>query len=192
MSTNYNFKIIRRGKKFGVIRDDGRELLPFIYDKIVTDYVYNFFEAVKDGKIGFVAFSGKELLPLTNKVENVSINRQARMFEVKQGGGIAFYNFNGKELLSAKYSSDIITAYQNGFVIRHRGSYRYMNFAGEDVLSGFDGIEEIPDFTQNVLRACKDGKYGVFNLKGEELMPIKYDYVFVEHGVCRGVDTLNL
>lgn len=192
METNSNFKIIRRGKKYGVIRGDGREFLPFVYDKINADYVFNFFEVIKDEKVGFVAFSGKELLPLINKVENVSINRQARMFEVKQGNYVSFFNFNGKELLPAKYSPEIITAYQNGFVIRYRGSYRYVNFADETVLSDFDSIEEISDFTQNVLRVCKDGKYGVFSLKGEELMSVKYDYVFVEHGVCRGVDTLIL
>ena len=114
------------------------------------------------------------------------------MFEVKRGAKVAFYNFNGKLILDAKYSSDVITAYCDGFVIKSGNNCRFMNLKGDIVLSGYDEIIEVPDYNQNVLKVKKDDKYGVFDLAGNEIMPVRYSYVVIKHGICKGIDTLSL
>ena len=185
-------RIVHRERKFGVITPEGQELLPFIYDMIYADDVCKFFEVHKGGKIGIYAYDGTELLPVSFKEEDFSTNWEAKMFEVKRGAKVAFYNFNGKLILDAKYSSDVITAYCDGFVIKSGNNCRFMNLKGDIVLSGYDEIKEVPDYNQNVLKVKKDDKYGVFDLAGNEIMPVRYSYVVIKHGIYKGIDTLSL
>ena len=189
---NEKLRIIRRNRKFGVATSEGKEILPIIYDKIFPDDVWNFFELHKDGMVGFYAYDGVELLPVSFKEEDISVNWEARMFEVKKGDKVAFYNFNGKLVLDAKYSSGIIEAYSDGFVIKSGNACRFMNLKGDVVLSGYDEIYEVSDYNQNVLKVKKDDKYGVYDLTGNEIMPVRYGYIIIEHGVCKGIDTIFL
>lgn len=189
---NEKLRIIRRNRKLGVLTAEGKEFLPFVYDNIFPNDIWNFFELHKDGMVGFYAYDGVELLPVSLKKEDVSINWEARMFEVKKGTKVAFYNFNGKLILDAKYSSDVIKAYYDGFVIKSGNVCRFVNLKGDVVLSGYDEIYEVPDYNQNVLKVKKDGKYGVYDLTGNEVMPVRYGYVVIKHGVCKGIDSVLL
>lgn len=185
-------RVVHRKKKFGVLTADGKEFLPFVYDKIFPDDVWNFFELHKDGMVGFCAYDGTELLPLSFEAKDVSVNREARMFEVKRGYKTAFYNFNGKLILDAKHPSDAIKAYSDGFVIRFANVCRFVNLKGDTIISGYDEIYEVSDYNQNVLKVKKGCKYGVFDLAANEIMPVRYDDVRIEHGVCKGMDTVCL
>ncbi|MBE6444447.1 MAG: hypothetical protein E7019_00095 [Alphaproteobacteria bacterium] len=184
-------KVVRRNKKFGVLTADGKEFLPFVYDKIFRDDVYDFFELHQNGMVSFCAYDGVEIL-IPTKEEDVYVNRQARMFEIKHKTKLLFYNFNGKKVLDEKYSSETIEAFRDGFVILSGDFCRFVNLKGEVVLSGFDQIYEVLDYNQNVLIVKKNGKYGVYDLAGNKIMPVRYDRIEINHGVCKGIDTVHL
>jgi len=65
-----------------------------------------------------------------------------------------------------------------------------LNSKNDEILTGYDTIEAIANkndnslwYEENVLKVKKDGKYGLINLKGKEILPIEYDDIQASLGV---------
>ena len=66
-----------------------------------------------------------------------------------------------------------------------------INSKNEEILTGYDKIEAIDNidknenvwYEDNVLRVQKDGKYGLIDLNGKELLPTEYDEIIGLNGI---------
>ena len=66
-----------------------------------------------------------------------------------------------------------------------------INSKNEEILTGYDKIEAIDNidknenvwYEDNVLRIQKDGKYGLIDLNGKELLPTEYDEIIGLNGI---------
>ena len=66
-----------------------------------------------------------------------------------------------------------------------------INSKNEEILTGYDKIEAIDNidknenvwYEDNVLRVQKDGKYGLIDLNGKELLPAEYDEIIGLNGI---------
>ena len=66
-----------------------------------------------------------------------------------------------------------------------------INSKNEEILTGYDKIEAIDNidknenvwYEDNILRVQKDGKYGLIDLNGKELLPTEYDEIIGLNGI---------
>lgn len=72
------------------------------------------------------------------------------------------------------------------------GTYKTkaLNSKNDEILTGYDTIEAIANkdvnslwYEENILKVKKDGKYGLIDLKGKEILPIEYDDIQATLGV---------
>ena len=73
------------------------------------------------------------------------------------------------------------------------GTYKTkaINEKNEEILTGYDKIEVIDNYDSkqniwyedNVLRVSKNGKYGIINFEGQEILPCEYDEITALKGV---------
>ena len=73
------------------------------------------------------------------------------------------------------------------------GTYKTkaINDKNEEILTGYDKIEALDNYDSkqniwyedNVLRVCKNGKYGLIDFEGKEVVPCDYDEITALNGV---------
>ena len=117
----------------------------------------SFFPSYTDGRWGVINSLGETVIEHTYYEMIVVPNRSQAVF-------IAIYDINEAE-----------------------GTYRTkaINERGRDIITGFDKIAAIDNFDSrgniwfedDVLKVRRDGKYGLVNFAGEEVLPCEYDEI---------------
>lgn len=109
-------------------------------------------------------------------------------------------NQDGEEVIQPSYQEMIVIPDKTKDVFictynvnEETGTYqtKAINSKNEEILTGYDQIEALDNmdensnvwYEENVLRVEKDGKYGLIDLLGKELLPIEYDEITVLEGI---------
>ena len=109
-------------------------------------------------------------------------------------------NQDGEEVIQPSYQEMIVIPDKTKDVFictynvnEETGTYqtKVINSKNEEILTGYDQIEALENIDENsnvwyeeiVLRVEKDGKYGLFDLLGKELLPVEYDEITVLEGI---------
>lgn len=126
-------------------------------DKKVEVKNYSYYTAYENGKFGVINNDGETVI------------------EPSYDEMIAIPN-NSKPIFICTYDVDDVT-----------GTYKTkaINEKNEEILTGYDTIEAIDNFDSeqniwyedNVLRVSKDGKYGIIDFNGQEVLPCEYDEI---------------
>lgn len=118
--------------------------------------VKKYFSAFKDGKWGVIDSDGNTVIDLVYQ-EMIIIPDEK------------------EDVFLCTYDVDYAT-----------GGYKtkVLNSKNEEILTGYDKIEAIANkdegslwYEADVLKVQKDGKYGLVNFKGKEILPVEYDNI---------------
>lgn len=183
--------------KWGIIDKTGREVVPLKYD-LIGNFSEGLAQVQLNGKEGFVDRAGQEIISL--KYDRVS-NFSRGLAQAKLNGKIVFINKHGEQLSSlnvSKYSD--VEIFSNGVLKVSAGDdqdkYGIIDQFGVEIVPViFSFIEDVPE--ENLLIVNKDGEYGgrfangekyptfrftggkwgIYDKKGNVIVPLKYDLV---------------
>lgn len=117
-----------------------------------------------------------------------------------ENGKFGVINSEGETVIQASYD-EIIAIPNNSrpiFICTYDvndldGTYKTkaINEKNEEILTGYDKIEAIDNsdskqnvwYEDNVLRVSRNGKYGIINFEGQEVLPCEYDEITALKGV---------
>lgn len=141
--------------------------------------------------IMFVLILSKLLKQRSNIEEKAFQNGYITIYENQKWGVI---NSKGEQIIKPTYDEMIIIpdTQKDIFLCTYDVNYEnntykttVLNSKGETIFKDYDNITAIENhdnsynlwYEKNVLKVEKDGKYGVINLEGKELLPCEYDEI---------------
>lgn len=124
----------------------------------------------------------------------------------------ALYTANKWGVINQDGEQVIIPSYQEMIVIPNNekdvfictynineetGTYqtKVLNSKNEEILTGYDQVEPLENIDENdniwyeekILRVKKNGKYGLIDFNGKELLPVEYDEIIVLPGIQNSI-----
>lgn len=139
--------------------------------------------------VNIVKNSGKKI-----EVKNYSY------YTAYENGKFGVINNEGETVIQASYDEMIVIPNSSKpiFICTYDvndsdGTYKTkaINEKNEEILTGYDKIEAIDNldskqnvwYEDNVLRVSRNGKYGIINFEGQEVLPCEYDQITALKGV---------
>ncbi|HUS00565.1 MAG TPA: WG repeat-containing protein [Chitinophagaceae bacterium] len=193
-----NIEVMLNGK-WGIINEQGKEVVPVKYQDVRNEYT-NRFPVKQNNKWGFME-NGKETIPI--KYEKVQYFERgiAPVLLNKKWGAV---DSTGKTVIPFKYD-DLFFVYQvreplNWLRAKYKSKWGYVATNGTETIPfKYDAIkdyrinystekpmdttklEEMGSFMFNDLEMVQlGGKWGAIDVKGNEIIPIKYDDILNE------------
>lgn len=178
------------GEKYGIITIGGKQVTKAIYDSIETlDYKDGILKITQNEKYGLIKLNGEVVIKpeydtistdgyyndQTNKYENAGYIVSKKTDE---GISYGYISYNGKTVLDCKYNSiKRITNIKNdsiAYLITVENGKTGLYKSGQSIIKNeYDSIEY--DNTNQILSIEQNGKYGVYDLYGNMILPIQYD-----------------
>lgn len=216
-----NFKIEKRDSLYGALDSNGKILIPFEYQSLVSGWNDDNFIVKKNGLYGIVNIDNCVLLPITFYSYDRLANSRP-YFELHKNGKILVFNRLGKQLNSMPFDQMELTNDET-FLIRNDNTQFLMDTFGNIITKGYCDIIPITNnryividnndtlaknylITRNtrnidVLRPfpyyCfepnrqSSGIYGLIDDKGQEMLPLKYDYLGLNDNLILAVLNKN-
>ena len=160
--------------KWGIVDVYGKVIVPFIYD-YVLGFSENLALVKKDGKCGWVNREGDIAIPLEYDEGGHFHNNRAI---VRKDSKYGLINSDGNIVIPLEYDaihsdSNIV---EGQFCMAKDGNFGWLDSEGNILVPfEYDAVAKMSPLFSIV---CKDGKYGVVNMKDENIeVPIIYDGV---------------
>lgn len=173
-----NILRIKKGEKYGLINEEGKELLPIQYDEIVaTKGIKNSLKIKKDGKYGIANTDGKIIIePQYADITNLGNDDKSGFIIKNEQDKYGIVNYSNTQILETKFE-EIYNVYGNDmYVVKDEGKQKLVSKDGNVILQeGFNEIKEILKNKDNGIIFAKDAKYGVMKTSGEILINAEYD-----------------
>lgn len=191
--TTYQTSILKykENDKYGIITISGKKVVNAIYDSIDTlDYKDEILKVSQNGKYGLIKLNGEKVVKLEyNEItadgyydENTKYENAGYIVDIKTDDGYryGYLDKNGKEILNCKYSSiKRITEIKNdtsAYLITYENGQAGLNKNGQTVIKNeYTSLEY--DDTSKLVSLEKVGKFGVYDLYGNMILPIQYEDV---------------
>ena len=156
---------------YGFIDTTGRLLIPDVYSK-VSSFSEGLAAVQQDGACGYINTKGDIVIPLEySKCLDFTDGKAVVYKGIRKAGLI---DRQGKLLIEP--SVDRMLAFQEGRGLVRDDKYRFYYITEQAHL--YDGYyEEATEFKHGVAVVQVDGKWGIINQKGIELIPPKYDKI---------------
>ena len=131
----------------------------------------------KNRKYGIMNDQGKVII----KPTFAALGKVSEFIPVTKAGKWGFMDINGKLVLEYKFSA-IESFYDFGFIVEFEG---LLGLIGNDlkVLSSMNH-QSIKRIGNNHLVAMKDGKYGIYSITGELVVPFNFDLIQLHDEDC--------
>lgn len=165
--------IVIENKKYGLIDNTGKLVVPCIYERIDSFDIKTFkgelTAAKKDGRWGFIDKKGKVVIPFEYEMQVYSIVGDTicdDKMRVKKNGKWGIINMNGQMEIPCKYDS--IGDFNYGLAPAKIGyKYVYINMQGKIVLAGdYDKAEA---FENGIAKVTKRDSTYMINTKGKKV-----------------------
>lgn len=131
--------------------------------------------------------------------ERKEIKKEYEYFALYAQNKWGVINQEGEEVIQPSYQEMIVIPNKTKEVFictynvnEENGTYqtKAVNSNNEEILTGYDQIEALDNmdkngnvwYEENVLRVKKNGKYGLIDLLGKEILPVEYDEITVLDG----------
>ncbi len=156
---------------YGFIDTTGRLVIPDIYSK-VSDFSEGLAAVQKDGACGYINRLGEVVIPFEySKCLDFNDGKAVVYKGIRKAGLI---DRTGQLLI--KPSVDRMLAFQEGRGLVRDEKYRFYYITEQAHL--YDGYyERATEFKHGVAVVQVDGKWGIINQKGIEIIPPKYDKI---------------
>ena len=142
------------------------------------------FTVVGNGGLqGLVDKRGREVIPTKFTQVWVAFNHAFVVLDNKQG----MFDLKGKEVIPVIYDSLIPKEMKDGgFILRATARDIFFSVLTKEgkviVPENFYTYIEIEDYLeQGIIPVYREGKVGLYNLEGKELLPIKFDKIWPTH-----------
>lgn len=181
--------IARLGSKMYYLNLDGSKFISSTFEyfpkALNTAHFYNgnaiFY---KNGKFGIINSKGKILL----KPTFTALGKVSNAVPVTKNGIWGFMDITGKIILDYNFIS-INEFYDLGFIVEFDGLLGLLGNDLKPVLSM--NHESIKRISENYLVAKKDGKYGVYSVAGEQVVPFNFDLIQLHDSDCLALTNEN-
>lgn len=163
-------------KKQGFVNNEGKLVLPCIYDDISLGYCDDLLCVQKDNDFGYYNTTGKEIVPCKYGMGLASYNGIAKVFDEWAGDDGAYIDSAGNILFSF-VQVDKRDTYGNFCedlaVVSHDGLFGYVDKTGKEVIPL--SYESAHWFSEGMAVVKKDGLYGYIDKNGNEVIPFIYE-----------------
>lgn len=175
--------IALKNEYWGVIDEQGKEILPFEYERLsLLDN--GWLIAAKDGKEGVIDRQGKVIIPF--EYESLSYAEGIFMMDkrlpneqsIKNNATVRYSGIldgQGKELIPPQYENVKPLPGAKNYAVYTKGGYRLFDAAGKAVSD--DTWDYIVEGLDGMLKVSKNDRLGYIDEKGEVLIKPQYDYV---------------
>lgn len=158
-----NLVVVKANGKYGVMKED-KIVVPFIYDSIfVTEPGHN--QTYGKGKVSTPQFSF------------FTSSRQLGYFTVLKDGKYGLMNNDGSEIFPADNDA-VFNLSITGYYSVQKGKLFGIYFIGSKTKTEVE-FDKVYADGYGYIMAVKNGKSGVFSLKGEQITPFEYDNDFI-------------
>lgn len=138
----------------------------------------------KNGRFGIINSQGKIIL----KPTFTALGKVSNAVPVTKNGICGFMDITGKIILYYNFTS-IDEFFNLGFIVEFDGLLGLLGNDLKPVLSvKHQSIKRISD---NYLVAKKDGKYGVYSVAGEQVVPFNFDLIQLHDSDCLALTNEN-
>lgn len=96
-----NLLMVRKGTARGLIRKDGRIMLPVQYEGIDKLYSMPYYKVLQNKKYGITDLNGKMILPV--EFDEISYREKAKLFEVTKAGKSGIADTTGHLIIPVRY-----------------------------------------------------------------------------------------
>jgi hypothetical protein len=134
----------------------------------------------------------------SNKTKQIAINKS--YYSAYLNGKFGVIDNNGDTVIEPSYDELVIVPNKLKaiFVCTYdvndqTGEYKtkVINDQNQEIITGYDKVQVIDNFDSNkniwyednVLKVCKDGKYGMVDFSGTEILPCEYDEITCLKGI---------
>ena len=165
--------IVKQQDKFGIINENGKQILPIIYDTIAYEISHNQVIA-KLGKFGVVNLHNKTIIPFTydNIFFSYSEDKLNQEYKVEINSKFGLINDKNLKILDAIYDGfDIL---DKGFRIAEKGNlYGLIDKFGKEIIPF--NYNELNHFrNKERIKVCKNELCGVIDLQNNVIIPLEY------------------
>ena len=171
---NQYWFIVSKDNFYGVLDENGKEILPVKFDEItLLDNVNGYVLCKEKCLHGILNLFTKEIIiPIIYD----SITDSSNSFICVKDNKFGVLKPNCEELIPLIY--DNIQKVKIGFICRIGDIYGFINDAGDTIIPfRYDEIKTFKDI-HDLLICSKDGKKGVLNERGEIIIPVSYNDIF--------------
>lgn len=169
-----NFYVLKMNEKYGIASNDGKTKIDIIFDDIACESshiivtlnkkkgLYNLkCEKVLDAEYDQIGIFDKYIITVPDKDD--ICRRQ-------------IYTIDGKKLIVDCDNVFCISDNYVGILVEITSNRRYSlySFDGTPILEGYSHMEFGDEIADRAIIAAKNGKAGVFDLDGSEILPCKY------------------
>jgi len=181
--------IARLGSKMFYLNLDGSKFISSTFEyfpkALNTAHFYNgnaiFY---KNGKFGIINSKGKILL----KPTFTTLGKVSNAVPVTKNGIWGFMDITGKIILDYNFTS-IDGFFNLGFIVEFDGLLGLLGNDLKPILSL--NHQSIKRIGENYLVAKKDGKYGVYSVAGEQVVPFNFDLIQLHDSDCLALTNDN-
>lgn len=182
---NSNTFIIRKEKKYGVLGDDNKTIIPIEFDYIYFNYIDNYFFTTKDNKTGVYNIEGKIIIPI--KFENITYNND--YFFIKENNKIGIYDKDGKNIIPVEF--DNIDFNDNYFIVKKANKVGVYDNEGKNIIPPIE-FDYINYYQNSHFFVRSNYKEGIYNINGENIIPVEFDYIhYIQNYNCFLVNKNN-
>ena len=192
-SWNYQTSILKynENEKYGIITISGKKITNAIYDSIESlENKDGVLKIKKDDEFGLIELNGSEIIkPLYYSITSDGYYTKEEKYEkagyivsIKKDTGYeyGYISYTGKELLNTEYSSlkriNSVKSDSTPYLITILDGKMGICKNSQNIIKNeYNSIEY--DTTNNLLEIQKNGKYGVYDLYGNMILPIQYDSI---------------
>jgi len=171
---DYSIAIVRKSGKYGLVDENGKQILDTIYDEISLIYG----ELSNNTYIAEVQIKGLKALFFINlktltklAYNDFKIDKENQLIYTFKDNKQGIINLKtGREIISPKYEEIIPWGYF--YKVKNNSKWGLVNIYSEEVLQPI--YDEIEPFRHHFARIMKDGLYGFINEKGTLLADARY------------------
>ena len=183
----------QEGNLYGLIDLDGNKITDAIYEDISSvDYKEGFLKVKDKGNYGVINIKGTKIIETSyDDITSDGYYSEEKKYQdagfilrirTDDGYKYGYAKNNGKIILDTNYNEIIrITEIEDSknsyFITSLNGKYGLMKNSDEIIENDFRSIDF--DRTNNLLILQKNSSYGVYDLKGNCVIPIDYDDIIV-------------
>ncbi|BAP29699.1 uncharacterized protein CHSO_0662 [Chryseobacterium sp. StRB126] len=183
---------VRIKNKWGFINEDGKIVIPLLYDDVDYFTQTGLCEVKKNHKSGFINMKGEVVVPII--YNNVRSEQMDNLVIAEKDKKWAFFDRKGKQLSdfifddvyrswNEDFSKDVFkrgetTFFKNGAaLVRNGKEYCFINEKLEPAFSNnkYDSASVFDTYKNAIIK--RNGKYGIIKPDGSAKVPIEYDWI---------------
>ena len=175
----YSMIRVRQNDKWGALNEDGWEILPVVFDEIQDNILAPCFEITLRGRKGIITYGGSIIVP--PDYEDVYTFEYYHTFGVKKDGKWQIVDRKNRPKNSQLYD-EIKGIYESGIIaVSNDNKWGFIYANGQEA---YPVCVEDFKYTQSFIPIKIKDKWGALSTldwKIEEVLPVIYDSVEVEH-----------